>query len=71
MLPHFKRMYLDTQNHVEKRIAAYLLLMKKPDRGLIKEILNTLNNLRNEELKSFVISHLNNIHKSDDPQMSK
>lgn len=65
----FKKVYLDTQSPVEKRIAAYLLLMKKPHQDLVKEIVNSLEDLGNEELKSFVISHLNNIHKSDDPQI--
>lgn len=65
----FKDMYQDIKSPVEKRIAAYLLLMKKPNRDLVEEIVNSLENLGNEELKSFVISHLNNIPKSDDPQV--
>ncbi|KAG7226132.1 hypothetical protein INR49_014226, partial [Caranx melampygus] len=67
----FKEVYQDIQSPVEKRIAAYLLLMKKPHPHVVEKIVNSLENLENEELKSFVISHLNNIYESDDPQMYK
>ncbi|XP_062253526.1 apolipoprotein B-100 isoform X1 [Platichthys flesus] len=61
--------YRDTQNSVEKRIAAYLILMKSPDEALIKDIVNDLENVNDEQLKSFLVSHLNNIRNSDEPQM--
>uniref|UniRef100_A0A3B4VIY8 Apolipoprotein B n=1 Tax=Seriola dumerili TaxID=41447 RepID=A0A3B4VIY8_SERDU len=53
--------YQDTQSSLEKRIAAYLILMKNPHQTLVQDIVNNLENVRNEQLKSFVISHLNNI----------
>uniref|UniRef100_A0A3Q1B7C0 Vitellogenin domain-containing protein n=1 Tax=Amphiprion ocellaris TaxID=80972 RepID=A0A3Q1B7C0_AMPOC len=61
--------YQDTQSPVEKRLAAYLILMKTPDYTLVRNVVNSLENERNEQLRSFVISHLNNIRNSDEPQM--
>uniref|UniRef100_A0A8D3E8C5 Vitellogenin domain-containing protein n=1 Tax=Scophthalmus maximus TaxID=52904 RepID=A0A8D3E8C5_SCOMX len=61
--------YQDTQSSTEKRIASYLILMKSPHDGLVKDILNNLENVRDEQLKSFVVSHLNNIRNSDEPQI--
>uniref|UniRef100_A0A3B4VLD7 Apolipoprotein B n=1 Tax=Seriola dumerili TaxID=41447 RepID=A0A3B4VLD7_SERDU len=61
--------YQDTQSSLEKRIAAYLILMKNPHQTLVQDIVNNLENVRNEQLKSFVISHLNNIRNFDKPQI--
>uniref|UniRef100_A0A3Q1CD90 Vitellogenin domain-containing protein n=1 Tax=Amphiprion ocellaris TaxID=80972 RepID=A0A3Q1CD90_AMPOC len=61
--------YQDTQSPVEKRLAAYLILMKTPDYTLVRNVVNSLENERNEQLRSFVISHLNNIRNSDEPQI--
>ena len=61
--------YQDTQSSVEKRIAAYLILMKSPHQALIKDIVHNLENVNDEQLKSFLVSHLNNIRNSDEPQM--
>uniref|UniRef100_A0A3P8S942 Vitellogenin domain-containing protein n=1 Tax=Amphiprion percula TaxID=161767 RepID=A0A3P8S942_AMPPE len=58
--------YQDTQSPVEKRLAAYLILMKTPDYTLVRDVVNSLENERNEQLRSFVISHLNNIRNSDE-----
>ncbi|KAM3595280.1 uncharacterized protein V6R79_021014 [Siganus canaliculatus] len=61
--------YQDAQSPVEKRIAAYLILMKKPDQVLLSDIVNNLENLKDEQLRSFVVSHLHNIRKSDKPEI--
>lgn len=61
--------YQDAQSPVEKRVAAYLILMKNPDQALVRDIVNNLGNVRDEQLKSFVVSHLNNIRNSEEPQM--
>ncbi|XP_022055118.2 apolipoprotein B-100 isoform X1 [Acanthochromis polyacanthus] len=61
--------YQDAQSPVEKRLAAYLILMKNPDYTLVSDVVKSLDNERNEQLRSFVISHLNNIRNSDEPQM--
>lgn len=61
--------YQDAQSPVEKRVAAYLILMKNPDQALVTDILNNLKNVRDEQLKSFVVSHLKSIFSSGEPQM--
>ncbi|KAM7404104.1 hypothetical protein PAMA_004499 [Pampus argenteus] len=63
--------YQDTQSPVEKRVAAYLILMKNPDQALVRDIVNNLENMRDEQLKIFVISHLKNIQNSNEPQMQQ
>lgn len=63
--------YQDAQSPVEKRVAAYLILMKNPDQALVRDIVNNLGNVRDKELKSFVVSHLNNIRYSEEPQMRR
>lgn len=45
--------------------------MKNPDDALVKDIVDRLANMEDEQLKSFVVSHLNNIHSSQDPQISR
>ncbi|XP_078030967.1 apolipoprotein B-100 isoform X4 [Epinephelus lanceolatus] len=65
----FWEVYQDVQSPIEKRVAAYLILMKNPDRALLRDILNGLANVRDEQLKSFVVSHLKNICDSSEPQM--
>lgn len=61
--------YQDAQSPVEKRVAAYLILMRNPDQARVRDIVNILENMRDKQLKSFVVSHLNNIRNSDEPQM--
>ncbi|XP_072221414.1 apolipoprotein B-100 [Leuresthes tenuis] len=61
--------YQDTRSPVQKRLAAYLVLMKNPDRTLLSDIVNKLTYEKDEQLKNFVMFHLNNIRTSDEPQM--
>lgn len=61
--------YQDDQSPVEKRIAAYLILMKNQDQALVRDIVKDLESVRDKQLWSFVVSHLNNIRNSDEPQM--
>lgn len=63
--------YQDTQCSIEKRVAAYLILMKTPDNVLIRDIVNNLENLEDEELQSFVVSHLNNSLNSNNPHFQQ
>lgn len=65
----FLEIFQDAQSPVEKRIATYLMLMKNPDQGLVRDILKRLENVRDEQLKSFVVSHLKNILNSGETQM--
>uniref|UniRef100_A0A667YKX4 Apolipoprotein B n=1 Tax=Myripristis murdjan TaxID=586833 RepID=A0A667YKX4_9TELE len=63
--------YRDVQSPLEKRIAAYLILMKNPDRALVTEIVNSLEDLGEQQLNLFVISHLDNIRHSTELQMQR
>lgn len=57
--------FQDSKNPVEKRIAAYLILMKNSEQSPVRDVLQSLQNTRDKQLKSFVVSHLRNKHKSD------
>uniref|UniRef100_A0A3B4FGW7 Apolipoprotein Ba n=1 Tax=Pundamilia nyererei TaxID=303518 RepID=A0A3B4FGW7_9CICH len=63
--------YRDDHSPVEKRVAAFLILMKSPDRATIRDIVSSLENTRDEQLRSFVVSYLNNIRNSDEPQIQQ
>lgn len=63
-------LYLDNDSPTDKRVASYLILMKNPDQDLITDIVSNLETVRDEQLKSFVVSHINNIYNSE-PQMQK
>lgn len=57
--------FQDAKSPVEKRIAAYLILMKNLARAPVGDILKSLQKTSDKQLKSFVVSHLMNMHKSD------
>ncbi|XP_072545771.1 apolipoprotein B-100 [Salminus brasiliensis] len=59
--------YQDTQAPAEKRIAAYLMLMRNPE--LVEEVVKTLRDEPNLQLKSFVISHISNLMDITDPNL--
>lgn len=63
--------YWDAQSHVEKRTAAYMILMRNPEDALVRDIVTSLQNERDEQLKSFVVSHMNNMLKSDKKEMNQ
>lgn len=63
--------YQQAGSPVEKRLAAYMVLMRNPDRGLLADVLATLRDENDVELKSFVWSHLNTIRHSDQPQLEQ
>ncbi|XP_050172384.1 apolipoprotein B-100 [Myiozetetes cayanensis] len=50
----------------EKRLAAYLILMKNPSPGDLAKILRILTKEKNEQVKSFVASHIANILDSEE-----
>lgn len=60
--------YQDRQSPVEKRLAAYLVLMKSPDHALIRDVSMGLMDEKDEQLKSFVVSHLHNIQNDENPE---
>uniref|UniRef100_A0A8C6UPJ7 Vitellogenin domain-containing protein n=1 Tax=Neogobius melanostomus TaxID=47308 RepID=A0A8C6UPJ7_9GOBI len=48
---------------VEKRVASYLVLMNNMDEATAKAIVDTVDDVTDEELKTFVVTHLNNMDK--------
>nr|XP_057933173.1 apolipoprotein B-100 isoform X2 [Doryrhamphus excisus] len=66
-----KEVFERRRDPVEKRVAAYLILMKKPDREFIRDIVTNLDSMKDGQLRSFVVSHLKNIQNSRDPQMHR
>lgn len=50
----------------DKRLATYLLLMKNPSPSDLTKIMRILTRERNEQVKSFVASHIANILDSDE-----
>lgn len=57
--------FQDAESPVEKRIAAYLILMKDSEQSSVRGIVKSLQKTRDQQLRSFVVSHLMNAHKSD------
>ncbi|KAL1258348.1 hypothetical protein QQF64_011592, partial [Cirrhinus molitorella] len=60
--------YENSEAPAQKRIAAYLMLMRNPEEA--NKVLRTLKNEQNEQVKSFVSSHIANILESEDPTLS-
>lgn len=52
---------LDKAAPVQKRIAAYLILMKDPQPAELAQLAAALPSEENLQVKSFVVSHLTNI----------
>lgn len=52
---------LDRAAPVQKRIVAYLILMKDPQPAELAQLTTALPSENNLQVKSFVISHLTNI----------
>lgn len=50
----------------DKRLAAYLILMKNPSPSDLAKILRVLTKEKNEQVKSFVASHIANILDSEE-----
>ncbi|XP_078069183.1 apolipoprotein B-100 [Mustelus asterias] len=59
----------DLKGSVQKRIGAYLLVMKDPSSNHLKKIIRHLPKIENVQVQSFVSTHLANIHKSEDPNV--
>ncbi|KAM8953244.1 apolipoprotein B-100 [Pelodytes ibericus] len=62
------RVFLERNSPTEKRLAAYLILMKNPSQSLIGDITYTLNTEENGQVKNFVASHIVNIWNSEAPE---
>ena len=59
---------LDSASPMQKRIAAYLVLMKDPQPTELAQLADTLPNEQDKQIKSFVISHITNILSSTEPE---
>lgn len=57
----FMQVLLDSTSPMQKRIAAYLVLMKNPQLSELARVQNALPNIQDQQVKSFVISHITNI----------
>uniref|UniRef100_A0A672H2F2 Apolipoprotein B-100-like n=1 Tax=Salarias fasciatus TaxID=181472 RepID=A0A672H2F2_SALFA len=64
----FMQVLLDGASPVQKRIAAYLVLMKDPQTSELTQLVNALPTEQDQQVKSFVISHLTNILSSTVPE---
>ncbi|XP_062858358.1 apolipoprotein Bb, tandem duplicate 1 [Trichomycterus rosablanca] len=62
------KVLLDKDAPVQKRIAAYLILMKDPQPNELDQLATALPSFENLQVKSFVISHLTNILSSTDQE---
>uniref|UniRef100_G3VJ24 Apolipoprotein B n=1 Tax=Sarcophilus harrisii TaxID=9305 RepID=G3VJ24_SARHA len=60
------RAFLDGASPEDKRLAAYLLLMRRPGREGLAQVLGALQAEKNEQVRSFVASHLANVLVSQD-----
>lgn len=59
--------YQDTEASTQKRIVAYLMLMRSPD--VVEEVLKTLKDEKDLQVKSFVVSHITNLLDTEDPNL--
>lgn len=59
--------YQDTEAPAQKRIAAYLMLMRNLE--VAQEVAKTLKDEQNLQVKSFVISHMTNFLDTLDPNL--
>ncbi|XP_036405176.1 apolipoprotein B-100-like, partial [Megalops cyprinoides] len=58
---------LDGASPIQKRVAAYLVLMKNPETADLAQVISALPNEQDPQTKSFVASHIANILSSTDP----
>uniref|UniRef100_A0A3P8U0L5 Vitellogenin domain-containing protein n=1 Tax=Amphiprion percula TaxID=161767 RepID=A0A3P8U0L5_AMPPE len=64
----FMQVLLDSASPVQKRIATYLVLMKDPRPSELTQLANALPSEQDQQVKSFVISHVTNILSSSGPE---
>lgn len=60
---------MDSSSPMQKRVAAYLMLMKEPRSSELAPLLSVLSREFNPQFRSFVESHLINIVSSTEPEM--
>uniref|UniRef100_A0A673FXV2 Apolipoprotein B-100-like n=1 Tax=Sinocyclocheilus rhinocerous TaxID=307959 RepID=A0A673FXV2_9TELE len=69
--PDVSRVALYAKGAVQKRLAAYLIFMKKPEASDLEVVRKILTQDQNVQVKSFVASHVYNIIHSRDPEMKE
>lgn len=62
------RALMDGSSPMQKRVAAYLMLMKEPRPAELAPLLSVLSREPNPQFRSFVDSHLINIVSSTEPE---
>uniref|UniRef100_A0A8C3AL07 Apolipoprotein Bb, tandem duplicate 2 n=1 Tax=Cyclopterus lumpus TaxID=8103 RepID=A0A8C3AL07_CYCLU len=62
------QVFLDSASPMQKRIAAYLVLMKNPQTTELAQVAHAIPNEQDQQVKSFVISHTTNILSSTEPE---
>lgn len=67
MISTLLQQYQDTEAPAQKRIAAYLILMRNPD--VVEEVLKTVKDEKDLQVKSFVVSHITNLLDTEDPNL--
>lgn len=60
------KVFHDYSYPVDKRLAAYLMLMRNPSQSDISKVIRALLKDKNEQVKSFVASHIANILASEE-----
>lgn len=61
-------MLMDSSSPMQKRIAAYLVLMRDPKPTELAQLATFLPQEQNQQVKSFVESHIANILSSKSPE---
>lgn len=62
---------LDYTSPTDKRLAAYLMLIREASQSAINQIAQLLPGEKNEQVKNFVASHLANILNSEEPHIQE
>lgn len=65
------QIFLNHTSPGDKRLAAYLMLMRNPFQSDINEIIQLLPREQNEQVKNFVASHIANILNSEELYIQK
>ncbi|XP_077147606.1 apolipoprotein B-100 [Ranitomeya variabilis] len=65
------QVFQDGSSPVQKRLAAYLILMRNPSPSDLRKVVRTLYKDDNQQVKNFVASHIVNIQGSDAPEMQE
>lgn len=63
------RVFQENASPVDKRLAAYLMLMRNPSTSDVVEVTKVLLRDKNKQVKSFVASHVANILDSEEPEL--